>query len=100
VRVCVHKRPRERREREREREGGRGRARARDMCLGDSVHEPEGVSLGNCEEKEALEHGTGAKEETKKGVGRSRVTQWSLVEDTVRGWKEKWYRRPSRSRIS
>jgi len=42
------------------------------MCLGDSVHEPEGDSIGNCEEKEALEHGTGAKEETKKGVGRCR----------------------------
>ena len=67
--VCVHKRSRERRDREREREGGRGRARARDMCLGDSVHEPEGDSIGNCEEKEALEHRTGAKEETKKGVG-------------------------------
>jgi len=39
------------------------------MCIGDSVHEPEGDSIGNCEEKEALEHGTGAKEETKKGVG-------------------------------
>ena len=100
VRVCVHKRPRERREREREREGGRGRARARDMCLGDSVHEPEGDSIGNCEEKEALEHGTGAKEETKKGVGGSRVTQWSLVEGTVRGWKKKWHRRPPRSRAS
>ena len=72
-----------------EREGGRGRARARDMCLGDSVHEPEGDNLGNCEEKEALEHGTGAKEETKKSVGGSRVTQWSLVEGTVRGWKKK-----------
>jgi len=39
------------------------------MCMGDSVHEPEGDSIGNCEEKEALEHGTGAREETKKGVG-------------------------------
>jgi len=67
--VCVHKRPRERREREREREGGRGRARARDMCLGDSVYEFEGDNIEECEEKEALEYGTGAKEETKKGVG-------------------------------
>jgi len=39
------------------------------MCTGDRVHEPEGDSIRNCEEKEALEHGTGAKEETKKGVG-------------------------------
>ena len=69
VRVCVHKRSRERREREREIEGGRGRARARDMCMGDSVYEREGDSIENCEEKEALEHGTGAKEETNKGVG-------------------------------
>jgi len=36
--------------------------------MGDSLHEPEGDSIGNCEEKEALEHGTGAKEETKMGV--------------------------------
>ena len=100
VRVRVHKRPRERRERGRERERGRGRARARDMCLGDSVYEPEGDSIGNCEEKEALEHGTGAKEETKKGVGGSRVTQWSLVEGTVRGWQKKWYRCPPRSQAS
>ena len=39
------------------------------MCLGDSVHEPESDSIGNCEEKEALEHGTGAKDQTKKDVG-------------------------------
>jgi len=69
VRVCVHKRPRERRERAREREGGTVRSRATDMRMGDSLHEPEGDSIGNCEEKEALEHGTGAKEETKMGVG-------------------------------
>ena len=53
------------------------------------VHEPGDGRIGNCEEKEALEHCTGAKEETKKGVRRSRVTQWSLVEGTVRGWKKK-----------
>ena len=95
VRVCVCTRGHEREERESVRE--RGRARARDMCLEDSVHEPEGGSIGNCEEKEALEHGTGAKGETKKGVGGSRVT---LVEGTVRGWKKKWHRRPPRSRAS
>jgi len=39
------------------------------------VHEPGDGRIGNCEEKEALEHCTGAKEETKKGVRRSRVTQ-------------------------
>ena len=67
--VCVYIRAHEREERQHERAGGRGRARARDMCLGDSVHEPKGDSIGNYEEKAALEHGTGAKEETKKGVG-------------------------------
>jgi len=39
------------------------------MCLGDSVYEFEGDNIEECEEKEALEYGTGAKEETKKGVG-------------------------------
>ena len=39
------------------------------MCMGDSVHEREGDSIENCDEKEALEHGTGAKEETNKSVG-------------------------------
>ena len=39
------------------------------MCMGDSVYEPEGDSIGNYKESEALEYGTGAKEETKKGVG-------------------------------
>jgi len=33
------------------------------------VHERDGDSIGTCEEKEALEHGTGATEEIKKGVG-------------------------------
>jgi len=37
--------------------------------MGDSLHEPEGDSIGNWKEKEALVHGTGAKEGTKKGVG-------------------------------
>jgi len=65
----VYIRDHEREERESVRER-RERARESERhVFGDSLNEPEGDSIGNCEEKEALEHGTGAKEETKKGVG-------------------------------